>query len=223
MPNTPNASFIPKQSPAKRSRYVASRQLHLLTLVSYVLFIATLIASAGLFFYTRYLNSKLTSEVEALNADIAGFNESDMDQVREFNYRLQQANQRLSNSVSLKSIFAALEQATAQSVQVVDFSLKRNNDSDYEISAKLETDSFDSTLFQRSLFEGNSVMNSVNVSDLLITTSEDGANGVTFTAKIGVPLASVPYEAVDTPAIDSDFNPSASSSSSSAAVISSVN
>jgi hypothetical protein len=198
MPNTPNASFIPKQGPAKHSRYVASQQLHIVTIISYVLFIATLVSAGGLFFYTKYLNTKLNKEVEVLNNDIAGFSDSDMNDVREFNVRLGQATNRLNKSVSLKAVFDALEAATAQSVQIGEFDLSRNGDDDYDIKARLITDSFDSSLFQRGLFEGSKVAKTVSVTDVTIGTGTNKTSGVSFVAHIGVPLSSVPYTVTDT-------------------------
>ena len=59
MPNTQNASFIPKQGPVRQVKRTATRQLHVFTVVSYVAFVATLIVSLGVFLYNRHLDNQL--------------------------------------------------------------------------------------------------------------------------------------------------------------------
>ena len=195
MPNTQNASFIPKQGPVRQVKRTATRQLHVFTIISYVAFVATLIVSLGVFLYNRHLDNQLNSEVEKLSGAIGGFSDSDMLRVREFNVRLRQAHARINESVSLVSIFDALEAATAQSVVLTDLTIKREEDTDFTITAKVTTPSFDSSLFQRGLYERNSIIKDITVSDLSIGKAKtDNLNSdVSFVAKIVVPLNSVPY------------------------------
>ena len=195
MPNTQNASFIPKQGPVRQVKRTATRQLHVFTIISYVAFVATLIVSLGVFLYNRHLDNQLNSEVEKLSGAIGGFSDSDMLRVREFNVRLRQAHARINESVSLVSIFEALEAATAQSVVLTDLTIQREEDTDFTITAKVATPSFDSSLFQRGLYERNSIIKDITVSDLNIGKAKpDNPNSdVSFVAKIVVPLNSVPY------------------------------
>ena len=206
MPNTPNASFIPKQGSAKRVRQTASRQVHILTVVSYVLFVATLVASMGVFFYNRYLDKRLNGEVEKLSSDIGGFSEADMDTVREFNIRLHQAQGRIDKSISITSVFGALEDATLKSVAISELTITREDDSQILVKAKVNTDSFDASLFQRGVYERNSVIKNVEITDLTLdrNTEENSISGVSFLAKITVPLQDIPYKPGDitTPEVD---------------------
>lgn len=193
MPNSPSASFIPKQGPIKRSRQTASRQVHIFTIISYILFVATLIATIGIYLFNRHLQNQLNVQVEKLNGLIGSFNESDMKMVREFNVRLQQAENRLSHSVALSSVFSALETATAQTVEIEELKIERKDDQNFVLAAKLATGSFDSSLFQRGVLESNDIVESVTVSDVNLG-QEEAAGGVSFLATIVVPLEEVPYE-----------------------------
>ena len=121
MPNTPTTSFIPKQGPVKRTKQTASRQIHVLAVVAYVAFIASLIAAVGLFLYERYIEKQLESEVNALSQEIKGFSDADMERVREFNGRLRQTEDRLDKGISIASVLAALEQATVKALQSSNF------------------------------------------------------------------------------------------------------
>jgi hypothetical protein len=201
MPNTPNASFIPKQGPVRKVRQTASRQVHLLTIVSYVLFTSTLVAASGVFLYNRHLNSQLDVEVQKLSSTIGGFSDTDMETVREFNIRLHQAQGRLDKSISLSSVFDALEEVTLKSAQITELSIKRNDDTQVLVDAKVNTDSFDESLFQRGVYERNSVVKNVEIKDVtLVQGTDKNANsftGVNFVAKMIVPLKDIPYKTAD--------------------------
>lgn len=195
MPNTPTTSFIPKQGPVKRTKQTASRQIHVLAVIAYVAFIASLIAAVGLFLYERYIEKQLESEVNALSQEIKGFSDADMERVREFNGRLRQTEDRLDKGISIASVLAALEQATVKSASVEQLSLKKTDDSLITLTAKLSTDNFDSTLFQRGVYERNNAIDSVAISDLSLeglSEEDSDASGITFTATLQVPTEAVP-------------------------------
>jgi SHS2 domain-containing protein len=196
MPNTPNTSFIPKQGPAKKIRQSVSRQVHVFTIISYLLFLSTLTAGAGVYFYGRHLDTQLATEANALNNAISGFSTSDMDRVESFHTRLRYAKDRIDHSVSITTIFKALEAATTKASSLNDFNLKRENDEQFTVSAKITADSFDTSLFQRSVFERNSVIRSVTTDDLTIENIGENSTqkAVSFTANITVPLESVGYQ-----------------------------
>lgn len=195
MPNTPTTSFIPKQGPVKRTKQTATRQVHVLAVIAYVAFVASLIAAVGLFLYEGYIEKQLESEVTALSQEIKDFSDADMERVREFNGRLWQTENRLEKSISIASVLTALEQATVKSASVEQLSLKKTDDSSLTLTAKLATNNFDSTLFQRGVYERNDVIDSVVISDLSLedSTEEDSdTSGITFTATLQVPTEAVP-------------------------------
>ncbi len=203
MPNTPSSSFIPKQGPAKRSRQIVSRQVHVFTVLSYVLFFGALTASAGVFLYSKHIDTQLENEITALDTAIANFSDEKMEQVKGFNTRLLQAKDRINNSVSAVSIFESLEASTAQVVSLESLTLKRIEDETFLLTAKVNTDDFDSVLFQRGLYERNSMIQSVAFEDVSLgtTDSEEGdtGSGVSFEAELKVPLSAVPYKPDGTP------------------------
>ncbi len=198
MPNTPSSSsFIPRQGPAKRSRQVVSRQVHLFTVLSYVLFFGALAASLGVFLYERHTETQLRGEVVALDTAIANFSLEKMEQVKAFNARLIQAEDRITNSVSAVSIFESLEGSTAQAVSLESLTLKRSGDEKFLLTAEVNTDTFDSTLFQRGLYERNPIIETVSFTDVSLGESDSEEDtprsGVSFKAELEVPVAAVPY------------------------------
>ena len=197
MPNNPTTSFIPKQGPVKRSKQTATRQIHVFAVISYVAFITSLIAVVGVFLYKGYIEKQMQTEVNKLSEEIKGFSDADMERVREFNGRIWQTKYRLDNSISLVSVFSALESATVKSATIEQLSLKKENDSSITLLARLNTDSFDSSLFQRGVYERDDIIDSVIIKDLTIIAAaeeDEAASGVTFTATLTVPTEAVPSQ-----------------------------
>ncbi|MCD5381001.1 MAG: hypothetical protein LR008_00310 [Candidatus Pacebacteria bacterium] len=205
MPDLSNNSFIPKRGPAnKKKRRAPSRPIYVFTILSYVLMFATLIASAGVYLYGNYIDQQMNDAVTALNTEIGSFEESDMQRVLEFDLRLTQAYGRLDNSVSIVSVFDALEAATVDTVQVVSLNMKRKGDEIFVLEAAIATDNFDSTIFQRGVYQRNQTISNVVISDIqnsivsnTINPQEDSSgvqsDVINFKATLEVPLSSVPY------------------------------
>lgn len=222
MPNSPSSSFIPKQGPARRSRQVVSRQVHLFTVFSYVLFFASLAGSVAVFLYSKHLSNQLDSEVEALNGEIGSFSDVKMEQVRSFNMRLQQAADRIGNSVSSVALLESLEDATVQAVSIEKLHLERIADETFVVTAEINTDTFDSSLFQRGVYERNPIVKSVMIEDLGLAKEADQeggsvSSGVSFKAELHVPLKGVPYSPdaiISQPVIISDTTATTSTSES---------
>lgn len=202
-----NNSFIPKRGPVNKKRQgPASRPVYVFTIISYVLMFATLIATGGVYFYGKVVDKQLSNEVAALNTEISSFSESEMQRVLQFDLRLTQAADRLNNSVSVASVFEALEDATIDTVKVATLDLVREADDQFILEAAIETDSFDSTIFQRGVYQRNQTISQVNISALQNgaassladggeTQTADGRPLITFIAELNVPLTSVPYVA----------------------------
>lgn len=169
-----SGSFIPKRNPIRKSRKQDSKQLFIFTIISYVSVFAAVVASAGVFFYSQYTDSLLVEEVAALDTEIANFEDGEMQEVLAFENRLKQAAYRFDHSVSVRSIFEAIEDATIATVQFSDFSLERIADESYVITANLIADSFDSTIYQRGVMERNP-----QISNVLIANVVSGAAGAT--------------------------------------------
>ncbi len=198
MPDLSNSSFIPKQGPTKKRRGQATRQVYVFTIISYVMIFSTLLAVGGVYFYSEYIERQRDNEIAALDAAINSYSESDMQKVLEFDHRLNQASSRLSNSASIVSVLESLEDAVIETVQIESLEMTRQGDELFDLSAKIKTDSFDSTMFQRGVLQrGKPTIETVVLSDLHRQTvnNEESATKettVSFLAKITVPLSVVP-------------------------------
>jgi hypothetical protein len=191
----------------KRTGKTATRQIHLFAVLAYMAFATSFIAAVGVSLYKNHIEKQHADEVNKLNESIKGFSDADMERVREFDGRLNQTRDRLSNGISVVSVFDAIEDATVKSVSLEDLYLKKEPDASISIVATVSTDSFDSSLFQRGVFERNEVITSVDISELaLLEPGEDASipAGVAFSAKLLIPASSVPIKVdeVATPVVE---------------------
>ena len=199
MPDPTNSSFIPKREPAKKKRSVSTRRVYVFTLISYVLLFSALIAAGGVYFYKQMVDENLTKEITLLNNEISTFSEANMRRVLEFDGRLQQAQSRLDATISLPTMFSALEAATAQTVQVTALEIVRENEEKLVLTGTMLTSSFDSAIFQRQMYKDNETVSSVAVTEINASGIDDGQTTgqreLGFSVVLDVPLSDIPYSA----------------------------
>lgn len=204
MPDPYNSSFIPKNNPTKGKRVAVGRQVYLFTLVSYVILFATLIATAGIYFYEKYINDQLATEVTLLGQEVSNFNMADMQRVVDFDRRLKQAQGRLENMASPVALFDTLEKVVVSDVQIDSLTISRDGDNALILKAEMITDSFDSTITQRKEYSKNEIIGSVNITNIVpndLDSSADYQSGqdeeavpeVKFNVDLNVPISSVLY------------------------------
>lgn len=166
---------------------------------------ATLIGAGGAFLYSKHIELNRTKALTELDTEIANFNEADMRRVQDFDSRLRQAVGRVNSSVSVVSIFNALEAATIDTVKIKTLGIERQLDDAFLLTVAIETDTFDSTIFQRDDgYRSAPAISSVTIKQLSNSgvasgnTVSPGASSdeplVTFTAELEVPVEAVPYE-----------------------------
>ncbi len=216
MAEVPGPSFIPKPNTVKAARRSVARQLYVFTIVAYALMIAALLATAGVFLYQRYTVSVLKDVVTRYEAATQDFDVEAMQDVTELDTQLVLAQQLFSGTLSIPTIFEIIEDATIDTVQFNNVTLAREAGNTIALEASVTTNSFDSVLFQRRMYEGADRLKTVELNDVAIEfAGEEGEGGsaagrttVSFAAVFGVNAAA--FAPTTTPAI-----PATTSSSSS--------
>lgn len=118
MPNTTiQPSFIPRETPSSprapgRQKGIAD----LLTLLSIVLFVASVALAAGMFLYKEYLRSSSTSKVSQLERAKAAFEPSLIHELTRLDDRMRSAGDVLGGHISPMAFFRMLEQTTIASI-----------------------------------------------------------------------------------------------------------
>lgn len=207
--STPS-SFIPKRGPKRAKRIRPARRIFLFTLIAYSLVFAALIASAASYLYKNYVTTTLQNEVTLLSSQIDTFNESrlsELSALQDYDLKLQRAAARFNNSASVVTALDAIDEVTADPIQIINLTFEREGDEYVTIVAQLAAQSFDAALFQRQLLRvGDGLFSRVQITDVSTSVegiSEDSQNAnntnlsveqpVTFTATLEVPVQSLGY------------------------------
>src|SRR5665213_2449853 len=112
-------SFIPHDAttPSAPRHYDSSGGLtDLLTLVALVLFVASVALAAGSFLYEQYLNNESASKHSQIVAAQAAFDPTLIQTLTTLDQRMNAANTLLAAHIAPSAFFAALDEATAETV-----------------------------------------------------------------------------------------------------------
>lgn len=158
MNNQESTSFIPQRPLKGKSKTRGVRKLYILSYVSYVVFFGALLSAGGAYFYQFTLENQLEAQKRALAEERQKFSEGELESVRELQKRIEAAQTRINNHVSLLAIFEALERSAVQSIQFESFSYQRNNDEFPLVTFTGSADQFNSVLYQREMFRNEPVL-----------------------------------------------------------------
>ena len=163
-----NKSFIPKQTPGKlRNKPTTGKVINLFGYISYTVFLGGLFLTLGVYFFSYYIQSTLVDQQGRLADLQKEFQQTDIDELAEFNSYLRTAEGIHSGSFSLLPVLTDFEQVVTDPVVFDTMSLVRNN-SDIIIEVAAVAESFDATLFQRQQIEDVTLLASSTVTDALL-------------------------------------------------------
>jgi len=181
MPPSTASSFIPKRNPVNRPKSVRRYNFVIIPILSYALFMASIIASGALFIYQIRVHAQLASAVRNLEEQIGNFNDTDLNRVIDFDQRLELANKMVASHVSLGSILSILETVTAETVQFKNLKIDRKDDHTLTVNAALVTSSLDGALFQRATYAASSLITSTKLSGISLVPGGVASDGKTTT------------------------------------------
>lgn len=216
-----NNSFIPKHGPAKFKRANVAKQVYVFSIISYILMFSSLLSAGGIYLYSKYFVEKQRDEkVVELDTAIRVFSEADMQEVLDFDRRLQQASDKFESSIALGTLFKAFEEATIEAVQIDNLKVERDNTNDevLALEATLQTDSIDSAIFQRGVYKSNELVGSVVITGLDVEGADENQSDANLsqviTTEFIVPVSDVPYMGSRLRFVDGVGNPSYSTEES---------
>ncbi len=173
MPGSSSTSFIPKRSPEKVERRKSPKPVYFGTILVRVIFFLVLVIAGGVFVYEYNLKKDLAKGVVEFEVETNKFtaDQSKLDAVIAMNQRLSQANYFLDTSVSLTTLLESLESSTITTIKFDSLNIEQENDMEVKVTANIKTDSFDSTIFQRSILTDNNILNNASFDDISVETS----------------------------------------------------
>lgn len=182
MPGSSNSSFIPKRNPEKESRRGGSaRPVFIGTILIRVFFFAVLIATIITFAWQKIQQRNLDAEIERMTSMTTALkNEQSQKSINEIlntDTRLFQTKVRLERAMAVSAVFSALRATNVDTVQIKNLSLKREDATNQlALEIDMDTDTFDSVLFQRKILEESNIINISGVQDVKLERVSDVAD-----------------------------------------------
>ena len=174
-------SFIPKKSldiSASRS----GGSIGLLFLIGLFIFIASLVAAAGSFAYTKYLNNAIASKSASLALAEGAYDPGAIQDLLRMDNRLNQSKTLLSSHVAVSGIFALLATQTLEQVSFSNFDYSLDPDGTAKITMQGTADSFSTVALQSDQLSGNKLLKNVVFSGITVDTT--GTVGFSVSADI---------------------------------------
>lgn len=149
MPPSPTpTSFIPKKPLDSSTVYHESGSFGFLFFISLFVFIASVVAAAGVFGYQTFLNGSISGKQASLQKEEAAFDPEQINQLVRLDSRINNAKTLLSKHVAPSAIFAFLGQQALQNVQFTNFQYALNTDGTGSITLAGIADSFATVALQ---------------------------------------------------------------------------
>ena len=149
------ASFIPKSGVKKVQRNRGTRRIYLLAYICYIVFFSTLFVVVGVYLYAATVNRSLTSLKEQLSVEQQRFSVSDIEQVRLFDKRMQEATRLLKESSAPSRIFSDVESIVASNIYFSSMTYEQLPSRKFQIELVGRARNFNQLINQKNLI-GNS-------------------------------------------------------------------
>lgn len=179
-------SFIPKQSLQEEVSHSSVRKKRSFgggfsfgSLVSTVVFLAALGASAGLFLYEQYLDRSIVDKQQTLERAREAFQPALIRELQRLDNRITAAQNILDRHIAPSSIFGVLEGSTLQTVAYTEFSYKGEPSGAISLTMKGSARDFASVALQTDAYSEDPFIKDPVVSDIAVSD----AGTVTFSFK----------------------------------------
>lgn len=184
-PNTPQTSFIPKQ-PLVETSAPTARSFNLANFLTTIVFISSLVAAGGLYFYKGVLTSDITEMNKSLERSKAAFEPGLINDLQVLDKRLNSSKEILSKHTAVSPVFDALQELTLKSVRFTKFSYEGSKADAKKIEVKMSgqtsaTGGYRSIALQSNKLAENKYFQDIIFSNLTLTQSGGVSFDLTFT------------------------------------------
>ncbi len=175
-------SFIPKK--ALTDGGVVGSGVNLVSLIVSFIFIVTIAGAAGLYFYSKVLDTKVANETKTLQENEDRLELTTLEQYIRLDDRIEAAKEILRNHVAVTPIFDTLQKTVLQSVQFSNLNLTFGGKDKIVLAMKGQTLNYSSIAFQSDIIskDENGLIKDPIFSDLNLDAS--GNVSFSFTATL---------------------------------------
>lgn len=184
-PNTPQTSFIPKQ-PLVETSVAPTRSFNLVNFLATIIFVGSLAAAGGLYFYQGVLTTNIAEMNISLERSKAAFEPGLIADLQVLDKRLNSSKEILGNHTTVSPVFQALESLTLKSVRFTKFSYEASKEDSQKIEVKMTgqtsaSGGYRSIALQSNKLAENKYFQDIIFSNLTLTQSGGVSFDLTFT------------------------------------------
>jgi len=147
-----------------------------LTVITIVIFVATLLASAGVFGYRWTLDRKVNNQIAELEKVKESLNSPLINEADRLNSRIESVKSLLAKHVAPDQIFSLLEQTTLQTVKFDNLSYQQEADGVIKINAAGQALGFQSIVLQSDQYGDTGYLRNILFSGLQPNSQGGGVN-----------------------------------------------
>lgn len=181
MENKFQTSFIPKRSLDQGGSSRPKTPFNLLHICSMTLFIAALVATAGIFGYSYLLERQVEKARTEVAAKEKNFNYAVVQEIVDFDNQLKAASTILKNHTAASALFTVLEENTLVNLRFTDFEFSYLSPSRVALSMKGTARSFGAVARQAEVFSTASSTRSYFHDPIFSDLNLDEKGNVNFT------------------------------------------
>lgn len=183
-------SFIPKKPITTTQASKASNEssANIFSIVATVLFIFTVLATGGLFYYKYSLNNQTTESLQKIKDAADAFQVGKIQDLIDINSRLKSTNDLLSKHVVVSKLLLLLQKETLKKVRLSDFTYKSGDTGMPAITMKVESQTYNALASQSDAFSQDEYIKNPKFSDF--TPIDNGDVIANFNAYIDPTLVS---------------------------------
>jgi len=159
-------SFIPKKNITQTVSRGRAEPISIALLVSIIIFILTLAAAGGVYFYKNMLVGRITAMNESLATAKNSFDPNFIEDLASLNKRILSANQILSAHTVVLPIFALLENEALATIKFDTLSYTLNADGSGALSMSGQAKNFSAVALQSDIFNQEKYIKNPVFSDL---------------------------------------------------------
>lgn len=145
-------SFIPRQAMVPVKGATRGGGGNILFLITFILFLAAVALSAGVFFYQQFLEQSIESKRAQLDRAREAFEPALIEELSRLDLRIDSARTLLDQHVVQSELFVFLEQNTLRSVQFEDFNYSVAPDGRVSLTMRGRARSFGAVALQSDVF-----------------------------------------------------------------------
>jgi hypothetical protein len=191
MDNRLQATFMPRQSAVTGEAYVRPKgPPNFLMIIGVVVFLLTLAAIGGLFFYKGYVEASNDEKKAQIEEAIQNFEPELTKELTTLKARVDAGRYLLEGHKAISVFFSLLGANTAQTVRFRDMNISIGNDKTLTLSMEGEARSYNAIAFQSDAFSKVEYIKNPIFSDLVL--DEDGL--ITFNVTAQIDPAAVSYK-----------------------------